>query len=58
MRTFVALVIVIALALWGAHRTPQTPIQMQVLRVSLYVAAGFFTALLLAAIADALLITE
>lgn len=55
MRTFLALAVVIGLALWGASRTPQAPVQMQVLRVSLYVVAGFFTALLLAAIADALL---
>lgn len=58
MRTFLALAVVIGLALWGARRTPQSPVQMQVLRVSLYVVAGFFTALLLAAMADALLSTE
>lgn len=55
MRTFLALAVVIGLALWGASRTPQTPLHLQVLRVSLYVVAGFFTALLLAAVADALL---
>lgn len=55
MRTFLALAVVIGLALWGARQTPQQPAHMQVLRVSLYIVAGFFTALLLAAMADALL---
>lgn len=55
MRTFLALAVVIGLALWGARQTPPTPAYMQVLRVSLYIVAGFFTALLLAAMADALL---
>lgn len=57
MRTFLALAVVIGLALWGARCTPQSPPYLQVLRVSLYIVAGFFTALLLAAMVDALLAT-
>lgn len=54
MRTFLALAIVTGFAVWGALRTPSTPVQMLVLRICLFIAAGFFGLLLVVATLEAL----
>lgn len=58
MRTFLALAIVTGFALWGALRTPRTPLQMLVLRICLFIAAGFFGILLAVAMVEALITGE
>ncbi|MDX1608631.1 MAG: hypothetical protein R3225_00740 [Halofilum sp. (in: g-proteobacteria)] len=55
MRTFLALAVLTIIALVGALRTPRAPLQLLVLRVSLFIAAGFFGLMLLAAMVEALL---
>jgi len=55
MRTFLALAILAGIALWGALKTPRAPVQMQVLRVCLFIAAGFFGLLLVVAMVEALI---
>ena len=57
MRTFLALAILTGIALWGALQTPRTPVQLQVLRVCLFIAAGFFGLLLVVAMVEALIAT-
>ncbi len=54
MRTFLALAIVSGVALCGAMRTPSAPLQMLVLRICLFIAAGFFGLLLVVATLEAL----
>lgn len=54
MRTFLALAILTAIALWGAFKTPRSPVQLQVLRVCLFIAAAFFGLLLVVAMVEAL----
>ena len=55
MRTFLALAILTGGALWGALKTPRTPVQLQVLRICLFIAAAFFGLLLVVAMAEALI---
>ncbi len=57
MRTFLALAILTGAALWGALKTPRTPVQLQVLRICLFIAAAFFGVLLVVAMAEALIAT-
>lgn len=58
MRTFLVLAIVTGFALWGALRTPQAPLQLLVLRICLFIAAGFFGVLLVVAMLEALIAGE
>lgn len=58
MRTFLALAIVTGIALWGALRTPTVPLQLLVLRICLFIAAGFFGLLLVVAMLEALIAGE
>lgn len=58
MRTFLTLAIVTGIALWGALRTPQAPLQLLVLRLCLFIAAGFFGLLLVVAMVEALIADE
>ena len=55
MRTFIGLALLTGAALWAALRTPREPLQMRVLRICLFIAAGIFGALLLSAMIQALL---
>lgn len=58
MRTFLILAVLTGLALWSALRVPPTPLHLLVLRICLFIAAGFFGLVLLVAMGQALIAPE
>lgn len=58
MRTFLILGVVVGVLVWAALQVPRHPLQMQVLRTALFIAAGCFGALLISAMLQALFDAE